>query len=65
MLDVSLIFKIAGIGVILVVIDKVLKSAGKDEYAVISNLVGIIIILMMVINLINQLFTSVKVMFTL
>lgn len=65
MLDVSLIFKIAGIGVILVVIDKVLKSAGKDEYAVISNLVGIIIILMMVINLINQLFTSVKTMFTL
>lgn len=65
MLDVSLIFKIAGIGVILVVIDKVLKSAGKDEYAVISNLVGIIIILMMVINLINQLFTAVKTMFTL
>ena len=65
MLDVSLIFQIAGIGVILVVIDKVLKSAGKDEYAVISNLVGIIIILMMVINLINQLFTSVRTIFTL
>lgn len=65
MLDVSLIFKIAGIGVILVVIDKVLDSAGKKEYAVISNLVGIIIILMLVINLINQLFTSVRTIFQL
>lgn len=63
MLDISLILKIAGIGILVIVIDKVLKSAGKDDYAVITNLAGIIIILLMVINLINQLFNTVKTLF--
>lgn len=65
MLDVSLIMKIAGVGILVVVIDKVLKSAGKDDYAVITNLAGIIIILLMVVNLINKLFDTVKTLFTL
>jgi stage III sporulation protein AC len=65
MLDVSLIFKIAAVGILIIVLDKVLKSAGKDDFAVITNLTGIIIILMMVINLVNKLFTSVKVLFQL
>lgn len=65
MLDVSLIFKIAAIGILMIIIDKILKSSGKDDFAVITNLAGIIIILMMVINLINKLFTAVKTMFQL
>ncbi|WP_142414865.1 stage III sporulation protein AC [Hathewaya massiliensis] len=62
--DVSLIFKIAGVGILVVVIDKVLKQAGKDDYAVLTNLAGIAIILLMVINLINHLFNTVKTLFT-
>jgi stage III sporulation protein AC len=62
---VSLIFKIAAIGVLMIVIDKILKSSGKDEYAVIVNLAGIVIVLMMVISLISKLFDTVKTMFQL
>lgn len=65
MLDVALIFKIAAVSILIIVIDKVLESAGKKDYAVITNLAGIIVILMMVINLINQLFTTVKTLFQL
>jgi stage III sporulation protein AC len=65
LLDVSLIFKIAAIGVLMIVIDKILKSSGKDEYAVIVNLAGIVIVLMMVISLISKLFDTVKTMFQL
>lgn len=65
MLDVSLIFKIAAVGVLLIIIDKVLKTSGKDDIAAITNLAGIIIILMMVINLIKNLFETVKTMFSL
>jgi stage III sporulation protein AC len=43
----------------------VLKSNGKDDIAAITNLAGIVIILMMVINLIAKLFNEVKVMFQL
>ena len=65
MIDVSLLFKIGGIGIVIIVLDKILKSAGKDDFAVITNLTGVIIILLMVINLVSQLFTTVKTLFQL
>ncbi|NLM35718.1 MAG: stage III sporulation protein AC [Clostridiales bacterium] len=65
MLDISLLFKIGATGVVLIVLDKVLKSNGKDDIAAITNLAGIVIILMMVISLIAKLFNDVKVMFQL
>lgn len=65
MVDFSLLFKIAGAGIVLVIIDKVLENAGKKEISTIANIAGIVIILMMVINLISNLFDSVKTMFML
>ncbi|AKA70203.1 stage III sporulation protein AC [Clostridium carboxidivorans P7] len=65
MLDISLIFKIAGVGIVIIIIDKVLESSGKGDYAVVANLAGILIVLMMVINLVNKLFTTVRTMFQL
>lgn len=65
MLDVSILFKIAGLAILLIILDKVLKASGKDDIATITNLTGIVIILTMVINLISKLFSSVKTMFTL
>jgi stage III sporulation protein AC len=62
-LDVSLLFKIGAIGIFIVILDKILESAGKKDYAVITNLVGVIIILLMVLDLINKLFTTVKTLF--
>lgn len=63
MLDVSLIFKISAVSILIIILDKILESTGKKDYAVIANLAGIIIVLMMVINLINKLFSTVKTMF--
>lgn len=65
MLDVSLIFRIAAVGILIIIIDKILKSSGKDDYAVMVNLAGIVIVLMMVISLISKLFDTVKTMFQL
>ena len=63
MLDVSILFKIAGAGIILVILDKVLTSSGKSEIAAITNIAGIVIILVMIISLISDLFNTVKTMF--
>lgn len=63
MLDVSLLFKIGAFGVCLFILDKVLKAAGKEDIATLTNLSGIVIILIMVLNLIAKLFDAVKVMF--
>lgn len=65
LLDVSLIFKIAAVGILIIIIDKILKSSGKDDYAVMVNLAGIVIVLMMVISLISKLFDTVRTMFQL
>ncbi len=63
MLDVSLLFKIGGIGILIIVLDKLLKSSGKDEIGYMVNIAGLVIILLLVLNLIKELFTSLKTMF--
>ena len=65
MLDVNLIFKIGAVSILIIVLDKILKTSGYDDYAVITNLAGLVIILMMVINLVSKLFNVVKTMFQL
>ncbi|MBV4418629.1 stage III sporulation protein AC [Clostridium tyrobutyricum] len=63
MLDISLIFKIAAVGIVVIVINKVLETSGKSEYAVVINIVGIVIVLTMVVTIVNKLFTTVRTMF--
>ncbi|MBU5454582.1 stage III sporulation protein AC [Caproiciproducens sp. MSJ-32] len=63
MLDVSLIFKLGAMGVLIIVIDKILKVSGKDDIAVITNIAGIVIILITLIGLISDLFSAVRTMF--
>lgn len=63
MLDISLLFKIGAFGILIIILDKILKTAGKDEIAVVTNIAGIVIILIMLISLISKLFAAVKTMF--
>ena len=65
MLDVSLVFKIAGVGIVLLIIDKILDNNGKKDIATLVNLVGLIIILTAVVTLVYNLFDTVKTMFML
>ncbi|MGL5416937.1 MAG: stage III sporulation protein AC [Clostridium sp.] len=65
MLDVSLLFKLGGVGILMVVLDKVLKSSGKDDVAMITNLIGIVIMLIMAASMIGELFQTVKTTFML
>jgi stage III sporulation protein AC len=65
MLDIGLLFKIGAFGIVLMILDKILKASGKDEIAMITNLAGIVIVLITVIGLIGKLFSSVRTMFTL
>ena len=65
MFDVSLLFKIGAMGILLMVIEKILKGNGKEEISVLANLAGIIIILITVIGMISNLFDTVRTMFSL
>ncbi|MGN0586943.1 MAG: stage III sporulation protein AC [Oscillospiraceae bacterium] len=59
-MELDLIFKIAGVGMIVAVLNMVLKKAEHEEYSIVINIAGIVIVLMMIINEISTLFDAVK-----
>ena len=59
-MDVDLIFKIAGIGIIVAVLNQLLGKAEKGEYAMLTTLAGIVIVFFMVIPEIKELFKMIK-----
>ncbi|MCF6096680.1 stage III sporulation protein AC [Thermovorax subterraneus] len=62
-MDVDILFKIAGIGIVISILSKVLDEAGRKEQAQMTTLVGVVIVLMMVIQMISRLFDNVKSIF--
>lgn len=59
-MDIDLIFKIAGIGIIVSVLNLLLKKAERDEQALMITIAGLIVVLMMVIGQISELFETVR-----
>lgn len=55
-MNVDLIIKIAGIGLIAAISEQLLDKAGKGEYAILITIVGIIIVLMVIVPEISGLF---------
>jgi stage III sporulation protein AC len=64
-MDVDLIFRIAAIGIIVAVLNIVLKQSDRQDMAMMTTLAGIIVVLMMLIPVINSLFDTVKSTFSL
>ncbi len=62
-MNVDLIFKIAGIGIVVAVLSLLLKRAERDEQALMITLAGLVVVLFMLINEISKLFTTVKSVF--
>lgn len=62
-MELDLIFKIAGVGIIVAVLNMLLKKADRDEYAMVVTIAGLIVVLAMIINEIAALFETVKTVF--
>lgn len=56
MLDISLIMKIAGTGILVAVASQILSKTGRDEQAMFVTIAGIIVALMLLISQIRDLF---------
>jgi len=63
--DIDIIFKIAGIGIAIAVLNQVLVKAGREEQAMLVTLAGVVIVLLMVVNLISDFFGVIREMFSL
>ena len=62
-MDIDLIFKIAGVGIIVSVLSLVLKRAEREEQAMMTTLAGLIVVLVLIVQKIGDLFEQVKTVF--
>lgn len=65
MIQIDLLFKLAGLGVVVAILSQVLTRAGREELGTLVTVVGLVIALFLVADLIADLFTSLKSLFSL
>jgi len=64
-MNIDLLFKIAGIGIIVAVLHQILSKAGREDQAMMVTLAGMVIVLSVVIKEISYLFQTVRTVFNL
>ncbi len=64
-MEIDIIFKIAGLGIVIAVINQILSKAGRDDQAMMVNLAGVVVVLYWVLEYISVLFTTISSIFNL
>lgn len=64
-MSVSLIFKIAAVGILVTILNQVLKHSGREEHAFLISLAGLILALTWIIPYIYDLFVMMQSLFEL
>ena len=59
-MNIDLVMKVAGVGMIVTVVCQILGKAGRDEQATLVSITGIVIILMTIVEQIGELFASLR-----
>ncbi len=59
-MDVSLILKVAGVGILVSVATQILSRSGRDDQAMLVGLSGIIVVLLMLVGEVSELFEAVR-----
>ncbi|MBQ7010753.1 MAG: stage III sporulation protein AC [Clostridia bacterium] len=62
-MDIGLIMKIAGVGILVGVVNQVLSKTGRDEHAMFVTLAGVVTVLLMLVYEIAELFEAVRTAF--
>lgn len=64
-MEVSIIFKIAAVGILVSILSQILKHSGRDEQAFLVSLSGLLVVLFWIVPYIYDLFESIQKLFTL
>ena len=62
-MDISIVFCIAAVGVLVAVLNQVLLRAGREEQAMLTTLAGLVVVLFWVIQYVSTLFETMETMF--
>ena len=64
-MSVSLIFKIAAVGILVAILNQVLKHSGREDHAFLISLAGLILVLTWIVPYIYDLFVMMQELFEL
>ncbi len=62
-MDISIIFKLAAIGIIITVVCQVLKKSDRDDISTVVTIVGLVIALTVAVTMIGDLFKTIQEIF--
>ena len=59
-MDISIIFKLAAIGIIITVVCQILKKSDRDDVATVVSIFGLVIALTVAVTMIGDLFDTIQ-----
>ncbi len=62
-MDISIIFKLAAIGIIITVVCQVLKKSEREDISTVVSIVGLVIALTVAVTMIGDLFNTIQTIF--
>lgn len=62
-MDITILFKIAAVGIIITVICQILKKSDRDDIATLVSIVGLVIVLAVVVGMVGDLFQQIQEIF--
>ena len=62
-MEVELIFKVAAVGILVAVLNRLLTRSGREEQALMVTITGLVIVLVLVVQKISELFGLIKSLF--
>ncbi|MBO5072729.1 MAG: stage III sporulation protein AC [Eubacterium sp.] len=63
-MEITIIFRIALVGILVTILNQILKQSGRDEQAFLVSLAGLMLVLFWVIPYISELFQTIEELFT-
>lgn len=64
-MPITIIFKIAAVGILVSVLSQILRHSGREEQAFLTSLAGLLIVLFWIIPYISELFQTMQELFSL
>ena len=62
-MDISMIIRVAGVGLLVAVINQILSKYGKEEYAMLVTISGIVVVMLFLIREVSDLFGTIRSLF--
>lgn len=64
-MDIAFVFKIAAVGIVVAVLNQILSKSGRDDYAMLTTIAGILVALMLLLPKMQAMARAVRSVFDL